>query len=119
MQGIHILSNLYGCQFQFKDEFELINFAADACSDVGLTVLNTSHFQFQPEGLTFVILLAESHLSIHTWPELKTVVFDIYTCNYTQNNNEKALTVYNKIKDKLKPINVDDKIIYREDLKKF
>ena len=44
----------------------------------------------QPSGVTGVVLLAESHLTIHTWPEKQSVTLDVYVCNYGQDNALKA-----------------------------
>ena len=44
------------------------------------TILHTAHHRFQPQGVTAFLLLSESHISIHTWPELNKAALDIYTC---------------------------------------
>lgn len=51
-----------------------------AAHDSGATVLADRFHQFEPQGVTGVLLLAESHLSIHTWPEEGLVTVDIFTC---------------------------------------
>jgi len=45
-----------------------------------LTILKTSTHKFQPYGLTSLFLLSESHVSIHTWPEMGTCAIDVYSC---------------------------------------
>ena len=47
-----------------------------------LTILKTSTHKFQPYGLTSLFLLSESHVSIHTWPEMGTCAIDVYSCRY-------------------------------------
>ncbi len=56
----------------------------DAARDAGLTSPT------EPVGITGVVLLAESHCAIHTWPEKKSVTLDVYVCNYGQDNTAKA-----------------------------
>lgn len=57
---------------------DLTHAIAERCQ---LTVVNESGHQFKPFGVTYVLVLAESHLSIHTYPENQTVYIDIFCCN--------------------------------------
>jgi spermidine synthase len=59
----------------------------------GLTILGDLFHQFDGGGVTGTVVLAESHLAIHTWPELQSVTLDVYVCNYTQDNSAKARQV--------------------------
>ena len=52
----------------------------DACRAAGATVLGAHFHQFEPEGVTGVVLLAESHASVHTWPERGLATLDVFTC---------------------------------------
>jgi S-adenosylmethionine decarboxylase len=64
------------------------------CEKYDFSILNKSEHKFEPEGLTILYLLSESHLSVHTFPERKYIAIDLYTCrNYTDN------TVYDEIYD--------------------
>lgn len=53
----------------------------------GFQVVNRSYKKFEPQGLTAMLLLAESHISIHTWPEKKLFCIDIFTCKGPINTN--------------------------------
>lgn len=79
--GNHILLNLYGISFALLDDLEgieeVFEQAVQAC---GATVLNRFFHRFQPQGITIVYTLAESHLSIHTFPERGCCAIDVYTC---------------------------------------
>lgn len=116
MNGLHILANFKDCNFDFSNEISLIQLASNACTSAGLTVLGTLSHSFSPQGLTFVVLLAESHLSMHTWPELRQVALDIYVCNHTQDNSENAKKVFNNIISVLKPEIIDQNFINRESI---
>ena len=52
----------------------------EACRAAGATVLGARFHQFRPEGVTGIVLLAESHASVHTWPESGLVTLDVFTC---------------------------------------
>lgn len=47
---------------------------------LGATVLSSSSHKFEPQGVTAILLLSESHISIHTWPEKRFATCDIFTC---------------------------------------
>jgi len=48
-------------------------------------------------GFTCLVSLVESHISIHTWPELKYLTIDVYLCNYSKDNSATAKKVFNEI----------------------
>lgn len=113
MQGLHILANFYDCSFDFSNEQSLLESCKNIIKKSGLTIVGESQHLFEPHGLTFAILLAESHLSIHTWPEDKNIAFDLYTCNYFADNSKKTRFVYDEIKKILKPNKIDAQFIER------
>jgi len=79
--GKHYLLNLYGCSFVLlNDEHFLIDLLENAASASGATVCQTISKKFEPQGVTVICLLSESHISIHTWPEEEKAAVDCYTC---------------------------------------
>ena len=79
--GKHYLLNLYGCSFVLlNDEHYLVRLLEEAAVISGATVLETVFKKFDPQGATVICLLAESHISIHTWPEEGKAAADCYTC---------------------------------------
>jgi S-adenosylmethionine decarboxylase proenzyme len=80
--GIHYIIELYGCKPAILDDIEKIentlNYSADLA---GATIISSKFHKFSPQGVSGVIVIAESHLSIHTWPELGYAALDLYTCN--------------------------------------
>jgi S-adenosylmethionine/arginine decarboxylase-like enzyme len=56
----------------------------------GLTPVNEAAFTFQPQGVSAVLLLAESHVAIHFWPERGKITVDIHICDFHQDNKPKA-----------------------------
>jgi S-adenosylmethionine decarboxylase len=79
--GKHYLLNLYGCSFfLLNDERCLIDLLEHAATSSGATVVQTIFKKFEPQGVTVICLLSESHISIHTWPEEGKAAIDVYTC---------------------------------------
>jgi S-adenosylmethionine decarboxylase proenzyme len=74
-----------------------------AAERAGLTVVGDRFFQFEPQGVTGTVLLAESHLAIHTWPEAGFVTVDVYVCNYTTDNSAKAERLFAALERAIKP----------------
>ena len=74
MDGIHLLGEWYGCPAdtpEFTRADALRALCLDAARDAGLTIVGDRFHQFEPQGVTGTVLLAESHLAIHTWPEAR------------------------------------------------
>ena len=79
--GYHLMMELYGCD-QEKINYRkfLHQVVKAAVKKVGLTNLGSRFHQFEPHGVTGFTLLAQSHISLHTWPEYGYLVLDIFTC---------------------------------------
>ena len=79
--GRHIIAELYGVApdlIAYEDQVKQI---LENISDrVGFTKVGSMYKQFTPQGVTGVILIEESHISIHTWPEYEQVNVDVFTC---------------------------------------
>ena len=79
--GSHCILELHGCPYDILDNEALVRNAIVAASQKSLsTLLHLSSHRFEPQGVTAVGLLAESHISIHTWPERGYAACDIFTC---------------------------------------
>lgn len=81
----HILFTLKGCPlYKLDDESDIRNCLVNAAVMSQATLLDITSHKFSPLGVTAVALLAESHISIHTWPEKNMAVCDVFTCgNHT------------------------------------
>jgi S-adenosylmethionine decarboxylase len=111
VKGLHIVADLYGCksgELLFSSN-RLRELCVNACHEAGLTVLGDHFYQFdgidatQQGGATGAVVLAESHLAVHTWPERDGATLDVYVCNYTSDNTSKAEAVYKSLIKALKP----------------
>jgi len=106
MDGIHLLGEWYGCPAEtpeFTGAEPLRTRCLQAARESGLTVVGDCFKQFEPQGVTGTVLLAESHLAIHTWPEYGFVTIDVYVCNLLVDNKAKALRLFRSLEAVLKP----------------
>ena len=106
MYGIHLLGEWYGCLADeplLTQADALRDLCCRAVGEAGLTIVGDRFFQFEPQGVTGTVLLAESHLAIHTWPEAGFVTVDVYVCNYTTDNTGKAERVFKTLEVALRP----------------
>lgn len=82
--GRHVAVDTWGVDFDMLNDAEFLQAqmvdAAEAC---GATVMSVQSKQFEPQGATVLVLLSESHLSIHTYPERGFAAIDCYTCGET------------------------------------
>jgi S-adenosylmethionine decarboxylase len=94
MHGIHLTADLRGCPASvdvMRDPSALRQHCVQAVAAVGLTAVGELFHRFPaPGGVTGVVLLAESHLAVHTWPELGAVTIDVYVCNLQGDNSGRA-----------------------------
>jgi S-adenosylmethionine decarboxylase len=79
--GKHCILELYACDSaRLDDEAFLRDTITAAAKRAGATLLNLITHRFEPQGVTGLALLAESHISIHTWPESGYAAVDVFTC---------------------------------------
>lgn len=79
--GRHLIAEYYGCTSSaLNDVDQLREYMIHAAETVGATVMGETFHAFSPQGASGTVVIAESHLSIHTWPERGYVAVDIYTC---------------------------------------
>ena len=79
--GTHIITELSGCSVEKLSDLNSVREALlEAAKRAQATVLDVSLHRFQPQGVSGVAVIAESHISVHTWPELGYAALDIYTC---------------------------------------
>lgn len=79
--GKHLLIDLYGCPADLlNDVAALETVMVEAAHRAGATVLNTTFHRFSPCGVSGVVVIQESHLTIHTWPEQGFAAIDLFTC---------------------------------------
>ncbi len=82
VHGLHVYGNLYGCDSELlKDEVYLTKVVKYAAEVANATILATYSYKFGVTGgVSVIAIVAESHISIHTWPEHEYATVDVYTC---------------------------------------
>ena len=98
MQGLHLTADLQGCRCAsawLLDATALGRACTDAVRAAGLQAVGQLFHEFPatargPGGVTATVLLAESHLCVHTWPEQRAVTLDVYVCNFGADHSAKA-----------------------------
>ena len=79
--GRHCILELYQCdQGKLNDEAFIRTTITSSAKIAGATLINLVTHSFKPQGVTGLALLAESHISIHTWPEIGYAAIDVFTC---------------------------------------
>ncbi|MDK2885602.1 MAG: S-adenosylmethionine decarboxylase [Thermosipho sp. (in: thermotogales)] len=79
--GRHIIAEFYDCDNQILDDVEAIEkHMKEAAYETGATIVNSSFHRFLPYGVSGVVVISESHLTIHTWPEYGYAAVDLFTC---------------------------------------
>ncbi len=82
--GKHIIAELYGVDRELIAREENVRrIVEEVVDEAGLTKVGSVYKQFNPHGVTGIVLISESHVSIHTWPEYELVNLDIFTCGDT------------------------------------
>jgi len=115
-EGLHLIGDLYQCQTGgdlMVDAEQLKATCVQLCLDAGLQVVGETFYQFGGAGVTGCVLLAESHVAIHTWPEHGSVTVDVYVCNYNMDNSEKARRVFDSIYQLFSPADARTKDVRR------
>lgn len=105
--GLHVIGDLYDCVCDDRyllDVDLLTAHCLKLVEEAGLTAVGHYFHQFDGGegetaggGVTGMVVLAESHLSVHTWPERRYVTVDVYVCNYTGDNRSKARRLFNNL----------------------
>lgn len=98
MHGLHLTADLRDCAEQGAVDWPLAalrRLCLDAVRTAGLQPVGDVFHAFDTagQGVTGVVLLAESHLAVHTWPELRSATADVYVCNFGQDNTQRALAL--------------------------
>lgn len=82
--GRHILCEAFGCDPErLNDRRWVEKTMVEAALEAGAEVREVAFHQFSPQGVSGVVVISESHLAIHTWPEIGFAAIDVFTCGNT------------------------------------
>ena len=121
MHGLHLIADLHDCRCApdfLRDGPGLEAFCVAACTRHGLTVVGRLFHPFRdaagdPAGVTGTVVLAESHLAVHTWPEIASVTLDIYVCNFSGDNSEQAHALFDEVITVFSPKRLEKQAVAR------
>ena len=125
MRGLHLTADLHGCSADataMTDPDALRELCVAAVEAAGLEAVSDLFHRYEPApgatprapaGITGVVLLAESHLAVHTWPELGAATLDVYVCNLGRDNSAKAQTLLERLVAAFAPAQVERQSIER------
>jgi len=106
MHGTHLTAELHGCAAgaPLAEPEALRALCRRVVQEAGLTPVGELFHHFpRGGGVTGVVLLAESHLAVHTWPELAAVTLDVYVCNVSADNSGRAERVVDALEAAFAP----------------
>ncbi|AZR73817.1 S-adenosylmethionine decarboxylase proenzyme [Anoxybacter fermentans] len=84
--GRHVLLEAYGCNVELLDNVKSVEkIMIDAALSAGAEIREVAFHKFSPQGVSGVVVISESHLTIHTWPELGYAAIDVFTCGESVN----------------------------------
>ena len=104
-----LLVDLYGCEADLDDEGFLLDTLEKASDAVGSTVLQRITQRFSPVGVTAILILAETHISVHTWPEHGYAAVDIFVCG----EGKDPEVAWDVVREALRPESFETKEITR------
>lgn len=111
--GLHVIGKIY-------TESKNLNYASKVKKEISriiknnrLRELGSFYYQFPKGGFTGILSLVESHIAIHTWPELHCLTLDVYICNYTRDNTKLCQKVFDEISQIFQPCKITRKSVKR------
>lgn len=116
MQGLHLTADLHGCasdRAELTDRAALRRLCLGSVAAAGLSPVGELFHRFEPAapgepaGITGVVLLAESHVAVHTWPEQRAVTLDVYVCNFGADNSARARALLAALAEAFGPARVE------------
>jgi S-adenosylmethionine decarboxylase proenzyme len=114
--GKHLIVEFYGCSSKIIDDMKFLEKTLEeSVAKAGGNILGKLFHKFKPQGVTGIIAVSESHVSIHTWPENGYVAIDAFTCGREMD----PWTVYRKLRAKIKPEKVKVMELRRGELKEL
>lgn len=87
--GYHYLIELYGCNYNIiNNKKKIKNISKETAKIANATIIKPFFHKFRPYGVSGVVVIAESHITIHTWPEYKYCAADFFTCSAKMKTDE-------------------------------
>lgn len=114
LTGLHVLGEIYtkegGASLSLAQTKNIIS---KIIKENGFRELGSSYYQFPKGGFSGIINVAESHIAVHTWPELNYVTLDVYICNFRKDNSGASKKIFDEISEIFKPLKITKRLIGR------
>lgn len=113
-KGLHILLTLETeSEDLLLDSKGFLEFTESILATKDVEIVGITNHIFDNQSFTAAVCLKESHLCIHTWPEFKQLTFDVFLCNYTQDNTSKVEQIADEVVQYFKANTIQKHKIYR------
>ncbi len=121
-RSLHILADLHECNGHatfFTHKPKVRSYALRSIRRAGFKIVASRFHKFPATsvadgGITGVVIVSESHMTIHTWPERQFVNLDVFFCNYTRDNTRKARAVFREFRAIYHPKRIRMKEVWRD-----
>jgi S-adenosylmethionine decarboxylase proenzyme len=121
-KSLHILADFHDCRGELKyftRKSAMRSKTLAVICRAGFRIVASRFHKFPPNGnaeggITGVVIVSESHITIHTWPERKFVNLDVFFCNYTRDNTRKARLVFQEFKRIYQPKRARQREVWRD-----
>lgn len=112
--GLHILGGVYTNEMKKLNSSQLTKtHLSKLIRRLDLHELGSFYHRFPEGGFTGLVSLVESHIAVHTWPELGYLTLDVYLCDYSRDNRKICRLVFNEITNFFRPTKVVKRLIVR------
>jgi len=95
-RGTHLIAEIK-TSHNLENHQGYLDIVKHTLKEVGLSMISESHHIFDNDSFTSTVLLAESHINVHTYPEYEIVFIDIFICNFQRDNSESITLIYEDI----------------------
>ncbi len=110
LKNIQIIAEFYGCDPELISRSDTVKKIINrAIRKSKLTKIRSHYHQFRPSGVTGVVLLAESHITMHSWPEYNYIALDLFSCG----DKKKAVIAMKQLTKDFKPAKMKKRIVIR------
>ena len=112
--GNHLIVELYDCDSALINNVQQVEQVLLTAVELsGAKTVQSVIHEFNPHGVSGVIVIEESHFSVHTWPEFGYLTLDVYLCNYSKDNSEICRKIFKGISSLFKPKKIIQRLIER------
>jgi S-adenosylmethionine decarboxylase len=113
-KGLHVLLTLETeSEDLLLDSKSFLSFTESILEIKDVEIVGITNHVFENQSFTSAVCLKESHLCIHTWPEFRQLTFDVFLCNYTQDNTQKVEQIADEVIEYFKAEIIQKHKIYR------